>query len=84
VEELVKTVIKDPFIAEGLAKGLAEGRTQGRAEGEAQLLLRYLDSRFTVPTPIRDRVTACTDTARLETWFDRALTAAALDEVFAE
>jgi hypothetical protein len=88
LEDLMKTVIKDPFIdafvAEGLAKGRAEGRDEGRAEGEAQMLLKYLGSRFTVPARIRDRVTACTDTDQLEAWFDRAIKAATLDEVFAE
>jgi hypothetical protein len=92
LEDLMKTVIKDPFIdafvAEGLAKGRdegrAEGRDEGRAEGEAQMLLKYLGSRFTVPARIRDRVTACTDTDQLEAWFDRAIKAATLDEIFAE
>lgn len=84
LEDLMKTVIKNPFIDAFIAEGRAEGRAKGRAEGEAQMLLRYLASRFTVPASIRDRVTACTDTDQLEAWFDRALTAATLDEVFAE
>jgi hypothetical protein len=104
LEELMKTVIKDPFIdgfmaeghAKGLAKGLEEGRAQGlaegraeglaegRAEGEAQMLLRYLISRFTVPASIRDQVAACTDTGQLEAWLDGAMAATTLDEIFPE
>jgi hypothetical protein len=83
LEELLKTVIKDPFIDDFIEKGLAQGRAEGRAQGEAQLLLRYLDARFDVPEGVRDEVTACTDTAQLEAWFDRALTATAIEEVFA-
>jgi hypothetical protein len=84
LEDLMKTVIKDPFIDAFVAEGLAKGHAEGRAEGEAQMLLKYLASRFTVPASIRDRVTACTDTDQLEAWFDRAIKAAALDEVFSE
>jgi hypothetical protein len=80
VEELMKTVIPDPFLDAFIAEGLAKGR----AEGEAQMLLRYLDSRFAVPSLIRDRIAACTDTDQLEAWFDRAITATDLDEVFAK
>jgi hypothetical protein len=80
----MKTVIKDPFLDALAAEGLAEGLAKGRAEGEAQMLLKYLGSRFKVPARIRKRVMASTDTAQLESWFDRAVTAGTLDEVFAE
>jgi len=35
------------------------------------------------PPDIHDRITACDDTAQLEAWFDRAIGAATIDEVFA-
>ena len=76
LEDLMKTKIKDPFIDAFVAEGLAKG--------EAQMLLKYLDSRFEVPAHIRERVLASTNTGELEAWFDRALTAATLDEAFAE
>ena len=84
LEELMTTVIKDPFIDGFIAEGHAKGLAEGLAEGKAQMLQRYLDSRFTVPASIRDQVTDCTDADQLEAWFDRAMTAATLDEVFAK
>jgi hypothetical protein len=75
LEELMRTVIKDPFMDGLLA--------QGKAEGEALMLLRYLATRFEVPAGIRERITSCTDTAQLEAWFDRALSATSLEEIFA-
>jgi hypothetical protein len=74
--ELMRTVIKDRFMDGLLA--------QGEAKGEARLLLRCLDSKFDVPDGRREQVTSCTDTGRLEEWFDRALVAENLEEVFAD
>jgi hypothetical protein len=92
LEELMTTVLKDDFmdglIAEGLEKGMERGMEKGLAKGLAkgrtEMLLDLLDARFTVPANIRKRVEACTDTARIKTWFKRAITATTLDEVFAE
>jgi hypothetical protein len=79
LEELMRTVIKDPFI-DGF---IAQGEAIGRAKGEASLLLRYLGTRFSVPAPIRERIMGCLDTAQIEAWFDRATSATTLDEIFA-
>jgi hypothetical protein len=78
LEELMKTVIKDEFL-DGI---LAQGEAVGLVKGEARMLLRYLGSRFDVPTAIRERVTSCADTAQLEAWLDRAVAATTLDEIF--
>ena len=75
LEELMATAFKDEFV-----DGLLD---RGRAEGEAAMLLRVLAARgFTVPDNIRQRVQSCTDTATLEAWGDRAVTATSLDEIF--
>jgi hypothetical protein len=77
LEELMKTVLKDPFI-DGYIN-------QGRAQGEAQMLLRIMTARgIAVPEHFRLRVTECTDTAQLEAWFDRAITATTVDEIFSD
>jgi flagellar biosynthesis/type III secretory pathway protein FliH len=69
--------------AEGEAKGKAEGEAKGKAEGEAHMILRVLSARgLQVPADIRERVLACADTSQLETWGDRAATAATIDDVF--
>lgn len=70
-------------LAEGEAKGLAEGRARGEATGEAKLLLRALEARgLDVPADVRNLVTSCRDTTRLESWFDRAITATSIEDVF--
>jgi hypothetical protein len=81
LEELLRTVLKDPFV-DGL---LDQGRAEGRTEEAAQVLLRVLAARrITVPVDIRDLVMGCTDTARLEAWVDRAATATTIDEIFTD
>jgi hypothetical protein len=91
LEALMKTELKDAFVdglldqgrAQGRVQGQAEGRAQGEAEGRAEMLLQLLGARFKLTGSIRDRVKACTDTTQIGTWFDRAITANSLDEVFA-
>lgn len=79
LEELLKTVIKDEFL-DGI---LAQGEAAGLVKGEARMLLRYLATRFELPSAVRERVTSCADTAQLEEWLDRAVSAAGLEEIFA-
>ena len=77
----MKTVLKDSFIDGYIEQGLAKGR----AQGEAQMLLRIMTARgIAVPEHVRLRVTECTDTAQLEAWFDRAITATTMDEIFSD
>lgn len=79
LEELMKMVFRDEFV-DGL---LDQGRTEGRTEGQAQMLLRVLAARgFTVPAKVHDQVMSCTDSAQLETWADRTVTAETLRDVF--
>ena len=62
-----------------------EARAEGRAEGEQRMLLLALKGRgFHVSDEAEERVMACTDTRTLERWFNRALEAETLDDVFTE
>lgn len=73
LETLMKTVLKDAFIDGWI--------NQGRAE----MLLTLLESRFGgVPGSVRKRVEACKDDAQIKAWFERAISASSLDEVFAK
>ncbi|WP_237519347.1 hypothetical protein [Streptomyces sp. HUCO-GS316] len=64
---------------------IEETRIQGQAEGRAEDILRVLDLRgVEVPEAARERITSCTDLDTLGTWFDRAVTAADTQELFAE
>jgi hypothetical protein len=66
-------------------QGIAEGEVKGKAEGKAEAVLRLLDARRLAPSrEQRQQVTSCTDSAQLDLWFDRAITAGTAAEVFAD
>jgi predicted transposase/invertase (TIGR01784 family) len=74
-------------LAEGHKSGLAEGHKSGLAEGLAtgkrDALLRLLARRGLTPTEEeRGRISACTEVATLDRWFDDALVAETLAELF--
>ena len=67
---------------EGLQVGRAEGKAEGEARGLARSLVRLLERRF---GPLPQDLTARIAVAELETierWFDAAIDAAALADVF--
>lgn len=79
--------------AEGRAQGRAEGKVEGRAEGKVEgrveevigKTLRLLDARgIAVSDSDREHIQGCVDLEVLDRWFDRAITAADIDEVFAD
>ncbi len=68
----------------GRLEGRQEGRSEGIAEGKRETLLRLLVRRgIALAEEDQARVAACTDTATLDRWFDRALEATTAAEVFA-
>lgn len=77
LEELMKTVIKDPFL-DGLI-------ARGKMIGAARILLQILPARgIAVPDDVRARIGECTDTDQLEAWAVRAATASTLEDVFGQ
>lgn len=73
------------YFREIFRRARSEGRAEGRAEGEAEMLLKLLRLKgFVFSEALRQRVLECRDTAQLETWAGRVLTAQGLDEVFAD
>jgi predicted transposase YdaD len=70
---------------QGIAEGEARGEAKGKAEGKAEAVLRLLDARGLAPSQEqRQRVGSSTDSAQLDLWFDRAITASTAAEVFAD
>ncbi|WP_029007253.1 Rpn family recombination-promoting nuclease/putative transposase [Azospirillum halopraeferens] len=68
--------------AEGKSEGKAEGIALGEIEGRAASLSRLLERRFgKVPPAVRDRIRTAS-LAELDAWFDAAIDAPALEEVF--
>jgi hypothetical protein len=62
-----------------------QGIAEGEAKGKAEAVLKLLDARHLAPSKEqRQQVTSCTDAAQLDRWFDRAITAATANEVFAD
>ena len=68
--------------AEGKAEGKAEGLAEGKAEGLARSLVRLLEHRFGPLSPDIAARIAGAELETLERWFDAAIDAAALADVF--
>jgi len=84
LEQLMKAVIKDPFIDGLIEEGLTRGMQQGKVEGEADAILRVLDARgLTVTAAQRTRILGCTDLQQLQEWITRAATATTVAGIFA-
>jgi predicted transposase/invertase (TIGR01784 family) len=70
-------------LAEGHKSGLAEGHKSGLAEGKRDALLRLLARKgISLAEEERRKVAACADVATLDRWFDNALVAHTLAELF--
>ncbi|MEM9463704.1 MAG: hypothetical protein AAGF11_56725, partial [Myxococcota bacterium] len=68
---------------EGHREGRRKGRREGRAEGMTRMLRRLLNRRKLEPTAEqRQRLATCTDPQQLQQWFDRAVTATSVGEIF--
>ncbi|MFF5260976.1 hypothetical protein ACFY4C_18715 [Actinomadura viridis] len=74
---------KSDFARRYFSQGKAEGKLEGEARGEAKALLRVLKARgIEVEDETAERIRNCTDTAQLETWIERAVTADNAHELF--
>jgi predicted transposase/invertase (TIGR01784 family) len=64
-------------------EGLEEGHRSGLVEAKRDALLRVLTQReFTLTEDARARITACADVTMLDQWFDNALAAKTIADVF--
>lgn len=73
----MKTMWRDDFVDGLLDQGAL---TDARAK-----LLRLLEKRqFAVSEKIREGVEQCADMSTIDTWFDRAIDATVIEEVFAD
>jgi predicted transposase/invertase (TIGR01784 family) len=69
---------------EGLAEGMTAGMTAGMTEGKRTALLRVISRAGLALSPEdQERIAQCTDEATLDRWFDSALAATAIADVFA-
>ncbi len=66
-------------------EGLQAGRLEGELEGERKALRKLLEHRFgTLPEREVQRLAAAASVAQIEAWYDRALTAQRLEDVFVD
>lgn len=65
------------------AQGMQQGMRQGEKNGEALALQRLLTKRFGVLTPDITSIIAAAPIEKIEAWFDLAIEAAQLNDVFA-
>jgi predicted transposase YdaD len=75
-------IMQNSFFRELFEEGRQEGRQEGQREGEARLLAQLFARRFgPFPDWATRRLTEA-DTALLETWSARLLSAATLEDIF--
>jgi hypothetical protein len=76
-------LVVSPFAREHYGRGFAEGYAEERAKAEAARILRILAVRgVEVPDDVRARILGCADIHRLVAWFDRALEASSVADLF--
>ena len=82
IGEILSREARQEGLQVGRAEGEAKGKAEGKAEGEARSLVRLLERRF---GPLSPDITARIAGAELETierWFDAAIDAVVLADVF--
>jgi hypothetical protein len=73
----------ESFKKEGRQEGLPEGLREGLVKAKAADVLKIIDARgIEVTKEQRKEVADCTDLARLDRWFERALTAKTATDIF--
>jgi len=77
--------LESEAIQKGLKQGLEQGLQEGRIEEAADAVLAVLSARdFDIPAQIRSTITSTTDLDVLNTWLQRAATAATIDDVLVQ
>ena len=57
-----------------------EVKLEGNPEGKQEFLLTALESKFSVPSEIKEKIMSETDTEKLELWFQLSLKVSSLEE----
>jgi len=68
----------------GMQAGMQAGRQEGRRAGEVIALQRLLSKRFGATPASQTAAIEAADLSQIEAWFDRAITANSLADVFAD
>ena len=57
-----------------------EGKLEGNAEGKQEFLLTALESKFSVPSELKEKIMSETDIEKLNLWFQLSLKVSSLEE----
>ena len=77
-KEVPEDMMKLPTFREMLAESQREGERVGKLLNQHNTLLRLLEHKFgSVPTPLRQQIESCDDSAQLDLWLDQILAATA-------
>ena len=57
-----------------------EGKLEGNTEGKQEFLLTALESKFSVPSELKEKIMSETDIEKLELWFQLSLKVSSLEE----
>ena len=68
-----------PAITEGLFY-VIEGKLEGNTEGKQEFLLTALESKFSVPSELKEKIMSETDIEKLKLWFQLSLKVSSLEE----
>ena len=75
-ESLAKSI--EPNLAHGVKLGIEQGKILAKQEN----ILKVIYSRFrSIPDPVKNKIKLIHDISRLDTVFDKALTAETIDEI---
>ena len=57
-----------------------EGKLEGHTEGKRECIITALESKFSVPSELKEKIMCETDIEKLNLWFQFALKVSSLDE----
>lgn len=61
-------------------EGKIEGKLEGNTEGKQEFLLTALESKFSVPSELKEKIMSETDIEKLNLWFQLSLKVSSLEE----
>lgn len=61
-------------------EGKLEGKLEGHTEGKRECIITALESKFSVPSELKEKIMCETDIEKLNLWFQLALKVSSLDE----
>ena len=68
------------LLEEMMRKERQEGKLDGNTEGKQEFLLTALESKFSIPSELREKIMSETDIEKLNRWFQLLLKVSSFEE----